>query len=698
MIMRARERKSAWLFTGMSLIGLVGIVAFAASEPTTWLSFVALVVAVMIAGFVIAAAGLGPPLLPLTRPTTVRAARSRGEPAVRAALLVAGVVTIIATALVADRREQLGLTHTTVAAVWLLSLAIVFTAAWWRTIGSAWAELSSGRWRVLSPSRGVMLEWTGMTAVAALPRLLLLDRFPTVLDSDESAFLVRARASQAGEPSFPFDPGWYGNPNLYAVVQGWLAQPLGGDVAAHRTLTALVGTIGVLATWRLGRHLVGRQAAAAGAILLATMPLHLHMSRVGLNNITDPTTVALALLFLARSVRFGRSGDAVMCGITLGLGFFGYFGGRAIPGVVLVTLVAMILDRTFTVSRMSRIAGWLTMGFLAAAMPLIIGYRSKPGQFSGHLGMTSTFSRERLFDDPIGLLGDYIVNLRDGLMYPLAGNMTGYFRHEPPYLGWATAILLLVGVSCWVSHIMRHRDTTVSAAMLLVPWVLLTAGIALTTPIAGQRLGAITPLFALAAGSGLVMVALWVLALRRPASRPLEPVVIGLILVTISLGNLRWMASEDRQHVNYGDSRTTAAWDIGWRASRSAPTGAAPSVLLAGPPFVFTGGFHNLEFLAPDLEMADVADPIDGSSRLTLPEGAMLVIVPERTGERCAAKAAIPDARVAEARARDGTLLYTAIYREPLEGWSTAETPAGTTFAVVTDASCDDASASSPAS
>jgi hypothetical protein len=310
-----------------------------------------------------------------------------------------------------------------------------------------------------------------MTAVAALPRLLLLDRFPTVLDSDESAFLVRARASQGGEPSFPFDPGWYGNPNLYAVVQGWIAQPLGGDVAAHRTLTALVGTIGVLATWRLGRYLVGRQAAPAGAIVLATMPLHLHMSRVGLNNITDSATVALALLFLVRSVRFGRSGDAVLCGATLGLGFYGYFGGRAIPGVVLVTLAVLALDRTFTVSRMSRIAGWLTLGFLATAMPLIVGYRLNPGQFSGHLGMTSTFSRERLLDDPMGVLGVYIVNLRDGLMYPLAGNplagnMTGYFRHEPPCFGWATTILLLVGHSAHRAGQVHDRVSSHSACAL----------------------------------------------------------------------------------------------------------------------------------------------------------------------------------------------------------------------------------------
>jgi hypothetical protein len=158
MIMRARERESAWVITGMSLIGLVGVVAYAATEPTTWLSFVALIAGVVIAGFVIARAGLSPPLVARARDGTVWSA-SCGGPVVPVGLLMAAIVATIGTALVADRRDQLQLTHTTVAAVWLLSLALLLAAAWWRAIASACVELSAGGWRFPLPSRKVLLAW-----------------------------------------------------------------------------------------------------------------------------------------------------------------------------------------------------------------------------------------------------------------------------------------------------------------------------------------------------------------------------------------------------------------------------------------------------------------------------------------------------------------------------------------------------------
>jgi hypothetical protein len=156
------------------------------------------------------------------------------------------------------------------------------------------------------------------------------------------------------------------------------------------------------------------------------------------------------------------------------------------------------------------------------------------------------------------------------------------------------------------------------------------------------------------------------------------------------------MASEDRQFSTYGDFRTTTAWDIGWRLA-NADTGGAegPPIFFAGPPFMFADGWGNLRVLAPDAAMTDVSEPLDSSADVPrIPPGSMLILVAERSSEGCVVERAHPDATVAEARARDGTLLYLAFYHEPLASWSTATTPGETTFKIVTTSPCSQTTSS----
>jgi hypothetical protein len=200
---------------------------------------------------------------------------------------------------------------------------------------------------------------------------------------------------------------------------------------------------------------------------------------------------------------------------------------------------------------------------------------------------------------------------------------------------------------------------------------------------------ALTPLYALVAGFGLIVVARSVASLARPVGLRLAGTVIAAALVAMAVTDLRWVASEERQIETYGDYRTIMMWDIGWRVDHAPDgAGAPPAVLFAGPPFVFTGGFNSLVIQAPELAMQDVVEPLGTDPAPPLPDGTMLVIVPERQAERCDAERLYPDATVAEARDREGALLYIALYPEPLRGWSTAGSPAGTIFTTVADSPC----------
>jgi hypothetical protein len=169
------------------------------------------------------------------------------------------------------------------------------------------------------------------------------------------------------------------------------------------------------------------------------------------------------------------------------------------------------------------------------------------------------------------------------------------------------------------------------------------------------------------------------------SARP-NALAVALVMV-IGVPGGRWNASEDRQLETYGDLRTTMMWDIGWRLREG--DGSVARILLVGPPWVYAKGFPNLTVLAPEVAQEDIPGQfLAGVGAPELPSDAIMILVPERSGERCAIETAYPDATVMQATTRDGTPLYIAFSRGTSGGVPLGETPAETSLAVVTSSPC----------
>ena len=69
----------------------------------------------------------------------------------------------------------------------------------------------------------------------------------------------------------PHPPGWY------LAMAGWVAVA-GADLAALRVPSALLGVIGVLLTWQVGRQLYGNGVGLVAAAMLALHGFHIHWS------------------------------------------------------------------------------------------------------------------------------------------------------------------------------------------------------------------------------------------------------------------------------------------------------------------------------------------------------------------------------------------------------------------------------------
>lgn len=131
---------------------------------------------------------------------------------------------------------------------------------------------------------------------------------------------------------------------LFPYWQASAVHFLGHSFTGFRFVSAIVGTLTVLATYGLARALFDRKTALLGALLLATFPPHVHFSRVAMTLIADPLFGTLALMFIARALQNNYRSEWVLAGVSLGFTQYFYEGGRLLyPPLVLCFVVLLAL-------------------------------------------------------------------------------------------------------------------------------------------------------------------------------------------------------------------------------------------------------------------------------------------------------------------------------------------------------------------
>ena len=123
---------------------------------------------------------------------------------------------------------------------------------------------------------------------------------------------------------------------LFPYIQVWTTQLFQPSMTALRIVAVGFGVAQVLAIYTLGTWLIDRKVGLMSALLLATFPIHLHFSRIGIANIADPLWGILAIAFLVRGFQSQKQRDFVVAGLCLGLTQYFYEGGRLfyVPFVV----------------------------------------------------------------------------------------------------------------------------------------------------------------------------------------------------------------------------------------------------------------------------------------------------------------------------------------------------------------------------
>jgi 4-amino-4-deoxy-L-arabinose transferase-like glycosyltransferase len=231
-----------------------------------------------------------------------------------------------------------------------------------------------------------------LVAGALLLRVPYIETIPLGVDPDEASLGLSVIDAATGAATDPFAAGWATHPTFQFFANSVFVRWFGRTFLAMRLPWAIVGSLMVAALYVLARAGYGRRVAVLAGLLAMGANTAIHFSRLGLNNNGDSlfVTWVLAALWIA-----GATGSAwayAAAGFGLGLAQYFYFGTRAIPFVVLATLVIwLIADWRGTLRAWKLILG-LALVTLATAGPLFGHWLLNPGSISEHLFLTMPFS------------------------------------------------------------------------------------------------------------------------------------------------------------------------------------------------------------------------------------------------------------------------------------------------------------------
>lgn len=519
---------------------------------------------------------------------------------------------------------------------WLGAMVLITVAFFpfgtqWREDIAAWGR----RVRTLVATHRLELAVVvGILLISGVLRIWALGTLPGHLNGDEGSVGMDVQRILNNDIRDPFGLMWGPLPSLSGFVIAGFYQLFGQTIFGLRFPGALAGTLSVVALYALARAFVRREVALGAALLLATLPIHIHYSRIAVNTAWDTLfyTATLAALYWAIERKGANTPLLLLAGLLMGFSQYAYSGSRLLPAIVVGVLGIYLL---FYPKRLqTKWIGLLGMAalFLVIASPLYLHAWRYPDDFNARFNQTGIFQtgyveREKAArnTDTLGILTDQLRRTLFGFAYIQDTSET--WGTPSPLVPTLFSIALFLGL---LLSLRRWREPS-TALMHGWFWSVIILGGALTTnPPTSNRLISAMPVVALFAAIGWDWLARALTPDNPDATFRLraQRVILVLFLVgTAAIGIYTYQGYVESN--NYGGVNAKVATLIG-RDLAQRPAGTTLVALTA--PRIFSG-MSPIVFQVPNAPRKDYNDLVTALPA-DLPTGNLLIIaLPERLGE-----------------------------------------------------------------
>lgn len=174
-------------------------------------------------------------------------------------------------------------------------------------------------------------------------RFYKLGELPRIINGDEARIGLLALQTRQSEFTNPFAL-WENIGALYLQAINLVFDLFGRTPFAVRLLPALAGSLSILATYLLARHIGGRRVGLMTTFFLAFSHTHLHFSRTAaVSYIQGNWLVPLEMYFLLSGVEKRSSWRTALAGILTAIHFSVYLSAQLSLGVMALYLLLAVL-------------------------------------------------------------------------------------------------------------------------------------------------------------------------------------------------------------------------------------------------------------------------------------------------------------------------------------------------------------------
>ncbi|MDQ3248829.1 MAG: glycosyltransferase family 39 protein, partial [Chloroflexota bacterium] len=489
-------------------------------------------------------------------------------------------------------------------------------------------------------------------------------------------------AGVSAQPLPFFTTGFLDHPTLFHYVQAGAMRLFGETETGLRLLSVSFGALCIPLMYAIGRVGWGRLAGLTAGWLMLVSHLHLHYSRIALNNIESVWFTILFVLLLMLTYELAPTQAVnhplatepdqapspntldqrpllwvMLAGLTLGLGQYFYYGSRLMPVIGALLVVLLWWKKRINATQVV----FLIITVFVACAPLAAHYsknmpallnRMRGVNVFNAAGMAHTLGAAAVWPQDLPHLF-WVQLLRNLNFYVQTGDVSAFYLGDLPAFDPLTVLFFWLGLGVVLTNARRFHET---ALLLWFGLGVLLAGILTNDAPNGPRLIVVVSVVFLIAGVFLQKTANQFAQLWPKWSKYLTVVLCTAIaFITLQLNYTTYFVRYAHQAPLLMPITMAHEMDT----NRQAYT----AYLLGAPNFFVEHGV--IRFVARAADVYNLYQ-IDELAQLTLnttsSKGLSFFVLPNRAAELAQIAARFPNGRQTERFDPLGRLLYTVYY------------------------------------
>ena len=507
-------------------------------------------------------------------------------------------LTMVAVLYVADNVKS-AKTDRVADFAFISSLILGLLVVWWKSLKSGIGSLI----QKIKTNRIELGFLFGILLLAFLLRTIDLSSHPYPWSGDEASVGIEGIRILKGEVTNFFDTGWSSQSNWSFVPTALMEILFGKNIIAVRMVSAVAGTLAVLFVYLTGREMLNPVIGLMAGTFLATLPYHIHFSRVGVDNIVDSFFSSVMFWLIVRAIKKDDPRYYYTAGAVAGLSMYTYAGTRLILILAGIAFLFLILRQRNYLSLHWKHPLSFVAGCAISVAPQAAYFVQHPDIFMGRFGQEGIFLNGWLAGQ-VALTGKSTFEIlfnqfaRTTLVFIASAAPGNFFNSPEPYLTVIGSILFLVGMAYSLAYVLEPR----SFILNLWFWsVILFGGILTLNPPANTRLLMTTPVLSLFMALGAYKILEYLQKFKIIQQRFFASILF-ILTVIIAYQGISFYMFEYRSRMYFQDANGEFAMEVGKMASQ---LGENFQIYILGEPRIFSG-FPTLAFIAPDHQRSDL--------------------------------------------------------------------------------------------